>query len=463
MSIHLRVERPVVRVREAVRDAGEVRPLSMRSNFAWTLAGSGVYGASQWGMLIVLAKLVSGEMVGRFALAFAICAPVFMFTNLQLRNVQATDARHEYRFSDYVALRLLGSGAALAIIAAIAFAAGYRLEAALVVLVIGLAKAVESISDVVYGRLQKSERLDHVARSMMLRGPAALAALIAMIVWTQNLALAVGGILVAWLGVLVIHDLPTVRGVIASESPSNERGEDRATRRLSLSAMGRLAWLSLPLGVVGLLDSLNVNVPRYVVERALGEAALGHFAAMAAVVVAGNMVVGALAHSAAPRLSRHYVTDIAEFKRLVRRLVQFGVMLGVAMLVISVLFGRTLLTVLYTPEYAAHVEVFSWLMVAAGLGFVARFLVWSMTAARCFRAQAPLYAAALLILGGLCFWLVPAHGLLGAAWAICLGMMALLVGAVVVNVRAVKAQARVLEEQEVRASTPRGVSEIDVG
>ncbi len=453
MSTHLPVERPVVRVREAVREAREVRPLSMRSNFAWTLAGSGVYGASQWGMLIVLAKLGSAEIVGRFALALAICAPLFMFTNLQLRSVQATDARDEYRFRDYFGLRLLGSGVALAIIAAIAFAAGYRLEAALVVFVIGLAKGAESISDVIYGRLQKSERLDHVARSMMVRGPAALVALIAMIAWTGNLALAAAGMLVAWLAVLLIHDLPTVRRLIASEASTDEREEDLSPRPLSLSAVGRLAWLSLPLGVVGLLDSLNVNVPRYVIERSLGEAALGHFAAMAYVVVAGNMVVGALGQSAAPRLSRYYVTDIAEFKRLVWRLVQFGAMLGVAMLVVSVLFGRTLLTALYTPEYAAHVEVFSWLMVAAGLGFVARFLVWSMTAARCFRAQAPLYLAALLILGGLCFWLVPAHGLLGAAWAICLGMVVLLAGAVVVNVRAVTAQARLLEEQEAREHT----------
>jgi O-antigen/teichoic acid export membrane protein len=174
------------------------------------------------------------------------------------------------------------------------------------------------------------------------------------------------------------------------------------------------------------------------------------------------MVVAALAHSAAPRLSRCYVTDIAAFKRLVWKLVQFGALLGTAMFVVAVAFGRPLLALLYTPEYAAHAHVFSWLMVAGGLGYIARFLVWSMTAARCFKAQAPLYAVALLTLGGFCFWLIPGHGLLGAAWAICTGMAVLLVGSMLVNVYAVRAQARALREQDARAHTTPGVSETDV-
>ena len=57
-------------------------------------------------MTIVLAKLGSPEQVGQFALGLAIAAPVFMFATLRLRDVQATDAKQEYQFGDYFALRL---------------------------------------------------------------------------------------------------------------------------------------------------------------------------------------------------------------------------------------------------------------------------------------------------------------------------------------------------------------------
>ena len=73
------------------------------------LAGNMVYAACQFGMLSVLAKLGSPSIVGQYALGLAITAPVFMLTNLQLRGVQATDARHEFAFADYFTLRLIST------------------------------------------------------------------------------------------------------------------------------------------------------------------------------------------------------------------------------------------------------------------------------------------------------------------------------------------------------------------
>src|SRR5262245_13252375 len=77
------------------RQGQGTRP-SLRTNFLWTLAGNVVYAGCQWGMLIVLAKLGTPAMVGEFSLGLAICAPIFMLSNLNLRGVQATDARGEY-------------------------------------------------------------------------------------------------------------------------------------------------------------------------------------------------------------------------------------------------------------------------------------------------------------------------------------------------------------------------------
>src|ERR1700674_1440657 len=90
--------------------AREVRAVSappLRVSFSWTLAGNVIYALCQFGMLSCLAKLGNASIVGQYALALAIAAPVFMLTNLQLRAVQATDARNEYDFADYFTLRCL--------------------------------------------------------------------------------------------------------------------------------------------------------------------------------------------------------------------------------------------------------------------------------------------------------------------------------------------------------------------
>src|SRR5262245_20155316 len=110
----------------------------LRENAAWTLAGNVVYTGCQWGILVVLARLGSPEMVGQFVLGLAVSAPVLMFTNLQLRGVLATDARHEYAFADYLGARLLMTALALLVIGCVVAGSQYSFAIAAVVLSVGL-------------------------------------------------------------------------------------------------------------------------------------------------------------------------------------------------------------------------------------------------------------------------------------------------------------------------------------
>ena len=83
-----------------------MRRRSLRRNFSWTFVSNTVYWGCQWAVVVLLAKLGSPEMVGRFSLGLAISTPVAYLCNLQLRAMQATDARREHPFGVYLALRL---------------------------------------------------------------------------------------------------------------------------------------------------------------------------------------------------------------------------------------------------------------------------------------------------------------------------------------------------------------------
>src|SRR5438105_229334 len=110
------VAAPLAPIAEPVRAAPRPAPLSLRRNFAWTLAGNIVYAGCQWGMLVVLAKLGNPAMVGTFAFALAVTAPVVLASNLGLSTVQVTDRRGDYDFGHYLGLRLLTAVLSLAII-----------------------------------------------------------------------------------------------------------------------------------------------------------------------------------------------------------------------------------------------------------------------------------------------------------------------------------------------------------
>lgn len=420
----------VTRVFRAGRDLPR---LSLRANFSWTLVGNVVYAGCQWGMLSVLAKLGTPEMVGQFSLGLAIGAPMFTLANLQLRAVQATDARQEYDFSDYLALRLITSALALLVVAGIAVIADYRPEMVLVVFALGLYKAMQSLSDVFHGLMQKRERMDYIARALIFKGPLALVAFAASVYLTRSVAWAGVGLVAVYLLVL-FYERRAAGRVLAGAEPEGLRPRWQPAR---LAALTRLA---LPLGVVMMLISLNTNIPRYVIERTLGEAELGFFSAMAYVQVAGTTIVGALGQAASPPLARYHAQgQRGAYVALLGRLLAIAALVGLAGVVVAMTLGRPLLALLYGAEYAARPEVFTWLMVAAAVSYVASILGYGMTAARRFRPQLPLFALTAGVMTAASAVLVPRYELIGAAWALLLVALGQVVGSVYVIANALRA------------------------
>ncbi|QIN77701.1 oligosaccharide flippase family protein [Rubrobacter marinus] len=393
--------------------------------------GYAVYVGCQWGMLVVLAKLGSPEMVGRFALGLAITAPIILFANLGLRPYQATDAERRYDFGEYLALRLLSTTAALLAVLCVVLLTGYGPETALAVALVGVAKGFEAVSDIFYGLLQQRERMDRVAKSMIFKGLLSLAGLAVAVYLTGSLVWGVVALAAAWALVLCFYDLRSGVAMLGGSFPRPRWGAGR---------LGTLALTTLPLGLAVVMTSLNANVPRYVVEGYLGTRELGIFAAMAYPVAAGATVVGALGQSASPRLAKHYASgDLRAFRALLIKLLGVGAALGGVGLLVAAVAGREILSLVYTPEYADHANVFVWLMGAAGITYMASFVGFGMIAARKLRAQVPLFVGVIGVTAVSCLFLVPSLGLVGAAVGTMLGVVSQLVGGGSVILRALAA------------------------
>lgn len=386
---------------------------SLRSNFSWTLTGNVVYSACQWGMISTLAKLGDASLVGRFALGLAITAPIFMFTNLQLRGVQATDARSDFDFADYFTLRWITTLAGLVLVGAIALLGRFETTTAWVILLLGISKAIESGSDVIAGLLQKEERLDRVAISLMIRGVCSLVIFAATFRRMHSILVAVASLVLVWLAVFVFYDLRQARQLVDC------RPCFFAFRRTRLR---RLALLSAPLGIVMTLVSLNVNLPRYLLERTAGPADLGIFASLAYLLVAVSLIVNALGQSVVSRLARLFAEDDRRgFQSILGRLMGFCALILMVGVPMAKFAGRPVLSFVYRPEYGDHVSLFVLMAATAGVSSIASFLGYGMTAARLFRRQVPVIAASTLATAVSSMLLIPHFTSVGAASAILIG------------------------------------------
>lgn len=381
-------------------------------------------------MLSVLAKTTNAQTVGTYALALAITAPAFLLTGLKLRQVQATDARGDHEFGEYLGLRILCSGAT--VVALVGACSLMNSSASLpVLLLVCLYKAIESVLDIMYGLMQRHEKLGLLGRTMSIRAVLAAVVFGLAVVWSSDLIVALTSLVI----VTAIQVPLTVLQI--------RRLQPVLRPRFDKKSLIKLFRLSLPLGAAVALGSLITNVPRYVLEASASRADLGVFSAIAYCLVATGIITNSLGQAASPRLANLYRDGrVDAFVRLTKQLIAVGFVLGVTGLIAAASIGSWALSLAFGDEYSERWPILVVLMVGAMIQYPTAFVGTAVNALRLFRVQAPLNMFVLVIVCVAALVLIPDSGVMGAAIAVTFGQIATLGGYIFLALRRVRPMLR---------------------
>ncbi|KOR31354.1 hypothetical protein TI04_01250 [Achromatium sp. WMS2] len=398
------------------------KQLSLRVNFIWTLVGNLIYSLSQWGIMVVLTRCGTMEMVGNFALGVAIVAPFALTFNLQLRSIQATDAKKEFSFNSYFGLRIITTAGMLIVASMFAYFT-YDDLTVFIIFCTAIAKGTESISDIFYGLFQQHERMDKSAQSLIVKGIMTL-----MVVYIIVCQLESKNILVVILCMAAIWGINWLlfdvrRGLFILQHAFPEKTAWQVLMpQFELLPLKNLVITSMPLGAVALFLTLNPNLPNYAIDAFLGRNAFGIFAPLVYVMTAENVIVNALGQSANARLATLYAKNqITEFRHVLQRMLGIALLIGITGIVMAVIGGKLVLQFLYGANFINHTELFTWLMIAAMLVNIASMLNYAIISTRQFNEFLLVVILSTVLNFLLLLWLVPLIGLLGAAIAIVIG------------------------------------------
>jgi O-antigen/teichoic acid export membrane protein len=381
---------------------------SVRRNAVLSLAGNGVYVLCQWLLLVVLAHAGSSEMLGVFSLGLAVTAPVMLLTNLQLRNLLASDLSGTYSFGNYLSLRLVCTLVAWLIIAVIALLSHNGTEC-LVILACAAAKGVEAVSEIVYGLQQGHESFARLSVSLLAKGLLGVAGMAIGLALEGGVVGGTIGLALGWFVVLLAFDLPNAARLV---------GREQLRPRWQPALLRQLLATALPMGGVAFLLSLNISMPVYFLRFWGSNSDLGHYSAIVYLVTAGNLVVISVGNAAFPRMARYHAEPhYAAFRSLMWRLVAVCAGIGLAGTMLSALIGGFVLSAIYQPEYAEQQHILVWLSAAATFSWIASGFGYGVTAARHLNIQLRLTILASVACLAACLVLIPPLGLFGAAMA----------------------------------------------
>lgn len=342
------------------------------------VAGNMAYAAAQWLVLLVISKLGNNLDVGRYTLAMSICTPLFMLSNLQLRNIEATDTRVMTAFSYFFGMRLFCSLIAFLMVALIATFHPYGSTTTLVILGIAVAKVLDSLSDIAYGAIQRNEFMHYVGRSLIIRAFMLVCSFAVSLRVFHDLTTGVELLALSWLAVLVFYDLRHVSNL------------EPVIPKLNRAVACRMLKWGFPLGTVMMLVSLSVNIPRYYIAAIYGLRDVGYFSSVTYLMNVGQIFITAVGQSASPRLARLYSESRLEaFMRIVGILVVISLMVGVVGVLISLVSGDTLLALLYNKDTSRLKGLLVLAMIAGCLWYCASVMGIALTSMQKFAVQLP--------------------------------------------------------------------------
>jgi O-antigen/teichoic acid export membrane protein len=402
---------------------------SIRRNIVYAVLGNGLLNLCRLAVVALLAKLATTEIQGIYTYTIiALASPVILFCALELRSAFVSDARGEFSFGTYRALRTAGMGLAGAVLLVTVLwqaRAHASLPLIWMMLAICAGKLVFMLAEIYWGVYQRRERLGLMAWSNALRGVTMLIPFVLLFRWLPGLGfyeldredpaglLRLAGLALtlqtlAWIAIWRLYDHRLV-----------VRPGDMDLH-WDWALVGRLARQTFPLGLVFLLINLCDTVTQWSIKRAAGDeawVALGYFGAMRFITLVAMFLVVQVNTAAGNRLATAYQRDLRAFVRLAGKVIGVALGLGVAFLGAAWFHGEWFLRTVFTPEHARYYPEFLILVLGQAIVLLAAVFGAVTTYMRQFWIQVPVHLTVLCVTAVAATLLIqPEDPVRGGAW-----------------------------------------------
>lgn len=177
-----------------------------KKNFIWNIIGTGLNAFNSLFFLIIATRINGINEAGIFTIAFSTACIMYMFGVYAGRIYQVTEPDKSITNKEYIANRLITSIIMIILVFIFCLVRKYDLYKTTVFLLLTSFKALESFSDVLYGILQKNEKLEIVGKSFFIKSLFSVLLFIFTDLITKNMILSIISIILVNVLLIFIYD-----------------------------------------------------------------------------------------------------------------------------------------------------------------------------------------------------------------------------------------------------------------
>lgn len=329
-----------------MRSTMKEEKLSIQASIVWNTLGSSVYMATQWLITILVVRLADVAAAGDLALAMSVNNIFYSIAVFGIRNYQVSDVKNKYSNGIYITSRIISCVGSLLLGILYCLPISYTVEQKVCIILYCIFKMSEALYDVYAGICQKAWRMDYIGKSWLLRGITTFVAFCAVLYVTADLLPAVLAMAIISFVIIGVYDIPKTRGI----ADIRIQWESKECLRLMKECAPLLCYL--------ILSTTVTTIPRVLMERMLGNYALGIYGSVAAPTVIVQMGASYIFNPFMTVFAEQYASGRMEAFWGTLKKCGLGILvLGAIALVGGRLLGAWGLKLLYGAEVASYVSL----------------------------------------------------------------------------------------------------------
>lgn len=314
-----------------------------RKNFIWNTLGTGFNAFNSLFFMIIVTRINGVDQAGIFTIAFSTACILYAIGLYAGRIYQVTELNKKISDKDFVISRIITNIIMIVFLIIFCLIKKYNTEKFIIFLLLTIYKALEAFSDVLYGVLQKNDKLDIVGKSLFAKSLMSIIIFLLVDIITKNMIISIISMIIICLLIIFFYDLKNTYKYIDLKSKVN---------MVNVYTILKKGFFTFAISFLGMYV---LNSPKYSIDTYLAD----NYQTIFGIIVMPATVIGLVAQFLIhPYLNQilflYQSRDLKALKKLIFKLISLIIGFGIIATILACFFGTQVLGFIYGLDLSLY-------------------------------------------------------------------------------------------------------------
>ena len=314
-----------------------------KKNFIWNTLGTGLNAFNSLFFMIAVTRINGVDNAGVFTIAFSTACIIYVIGIYAGRIYQVTEPDKTITNKEYIVNRIITTVLMIILVIAFCLIRKYTAFKTTIFILLTTYKALEAFSEVIYGILQKNEKLDKVGKSLFFKSIISIILFVLVDYITKNLIIAICAMLIANIMMIIFYDFRNSKEYIEINSKANKENV------LKIFKLGFYTF------IIAFLGMYILNAPKYAIDSYLED----NYQTIFGIIVMPATVIGLVAqfliHPYLNKILEIYEKrDLKELNKIIMKLILAIIGVGIISSLLAYFLGPEVLGIIYGIDLSLY-------------------------------------------------------------------------------------------------------------